>query len=238
MPIPVTMPVNIRLLSCNSVSMSSPSSVAPGPHETRHGGEAVGAEGLRRRPAVAAHHRRGMEPGDAVHQVGAQQGGGDLGAAFHQHAGDAAFAPAPPTPPPGRCRAYRRAPSITLDAGCFQGAAATGVGTVAGEQPGRGLAPRWPPAGGQPACADGCRPPRAPGGPACSRAGGRSGRDRRSAPCRPRPSPRRAGRAARAPCARAGSPVIQRLSPDGWRCGRRAWRRVSASPAGGRAARG
>ena len=57
----------------------------PRAHEARHGGERVDAERLRRRPAVAAHHGRRMEPGDPVHQIGAQQGRGQLRAALDQN---------------------------------------------------------------------------------------------------------------------------------------------------------
>ena len=53
------------------------------------GVQALDAERLHRWPAIAAHHRGRMEPGDAVHQVGAQQRCGDLRAALDQHMGQA-----------------------------------------------------------------------------------------------------------------------------------------------------
>ena len=56
-------------------------------HETRHVRKPLDAERLRRRPAVAAHDGRGVEPGDAIHQVGAQQRGGNLAAALDQQRG-------------------------------------------------------------------------------------------------------------------------------------------------------
>ena len=51
------------------------------------------AECLHAGPAVAAHDRGGVEPGDAVDQVGAQQRGGELASAFDQQAGQAGTAP-------------------------------------------------------------------------------------------------------------------------------------------------
>ncbi len=65
------------------------------PAKARHLVKCLGSEGLHRRPAVAAHDGRRMEPGDAVHQIGAQQGGGKLAAAFDQHPGQAGCCRAP-----------------------------------------------------------------------------------------------------------------------------------------------
>ena len=91
-PRAVTMPVNIQAV-CLRHDNSRQHVVAEWrlAHdrvEARHGVEALDAERLHRGPAVAAHHGGRMEPGDAVHQVGAQQRGGKLCAALHQHPGD------------------------------------------------------------------------------------------------------------------------------------------------------
>ena len=75
----------------NSVSQSSPAGEAAWRTKRGMSASRCDAERLRGGPAVAAHDGGGMEPGDAIHQVGAQQRGGDLAAAFDQQARDAAL---------------------------------------------------------------------------------------------------------------------------------------------------
>ena len=55
-------------------------------------GDAVDAEGGDRAPSVAADQFRRAEPGQAVDQVGIDQGRGQLAAAFDQHPSQAAAA--------------------------------------------------------------------------------------------------------------------------------------------------
>ena len=156
-PSAVTMPVNIQCTSSRIRSACRRRAALRAAREKR--GicvQPLDAERLHRRPAVAAHHRRGMEPGDAVHQVGAQQRRGELCAALHQHPGEARV-----------CRA-RSAPA-QVDAGFGAGAprsasrrasakarAAVGIGAFADQHPGRESRARWRPGARSAACADGC----------------------------------------------------------------------------------
>ena len=89
--------------------MSSPSWRSAMRVEARHGVKLLDAESLHRGPAVAAHDGRRMEPGNAVDQVGAQQRGGELPAAFDQHRVSPAW-PSAAAPPPDRPRRRRRRP--------------------------------------------------------------------------------------------------------------------------------
>ena len=197
----------------NSVSMSSPRGVSAMRVEARHGVKLLDAERLHRGPAVAAHHRGRMEPGDAIHQIGAQQRRGELGAALHQHPGQPGVAQ--------RCQ-RRRGIDPGLGAGDLdqrdaeigEGVPAVAIGALADQDPGRRLARRWRPASRSAACADGCRRRRAPPGVA-RKPGMRQVSSGLSASTVPTPTITASCRPRSAWAARrAASPVIQWLSPD------------------------
>ena len=77
-PRAVMMPVNIQAFLGELAQhvVAEPNGANVG--EARHRVQSLDAEGLHGGPAIPAHDRRRMEPGDAVHQVGAQQRRGEL----------------------------------------------------------------------------------------------------------------------------------------------------------------
>ena len=138
-PSAVTMPVNIQASpAANSVSMSSPSVRLP--HARTKRGMASSrsiAERLHRGPAIAAHDRRRMEPGDAVHQVGPQQRRGELGAAFDQQPGEPGLAQRGQRRRRDRRRPRRRRTSISVTPRSAKARRRVGVGALADQDPGR-----------------------------------------------------------------------------------------------------
>ncbi len=187
--------------SPNSVSMSSPERRFGNAGEARHGGQTVDAERLHRRPA----HRRPSPPAHGTRRCDPP---GRRAAATPR----AARRP-PPAPGSGPRRPSAASACCRIDAGLARRPPRSAVTPRSANAcrrvrdrrrarisiqvgPARRRRDQLSPSA---ACADGCRRPRAPPGWAGSRAAGRSAPDRRPAPCRRRPSPRRAGRAARAP---------------------------------------
>ena len=158
-PSAVMMPVNIRgcSLACkytcsshyepaqsavhhsilaNSLSVSSPTGRMARADETRHQLQTLHAERLDGRPAIRAHHRGRVEPGDAIHQIGSQQRRGDLGAALHQDLGEAGLGQRGKTL--GEIDAGARPGGLDhLHAQVGDGTAALRVGACTDQHPGR-----------------------------------------------------------------------------------------------------
>ncbi len=202
-----------QVASSNIVSMSSPRAIcraAPEAGQVREMGQSEVAHGGE---AVAAHDGRGVEPGDAVHEVRAEQAGGKAGAAFDQDGGEAGGgegvegggevgeSPLPlPLPARGGGTAWE-SPSSPCGRGLGGGVSGeptaitrapsvrrrppARIGVGAREQPGRRVGRQNPRRGWRPK--RGSRRRSGPAGSIGTRPAGMSGQGRRRAPCRCRP---------------------------------------------------